>query len=272
MKKAKKEEMSFLEHLEELRWHIIRSLIAIILFAILAFVFKQIVVDTIILGPQSADFWTNRMLCKLGQATNIQALCKINAIEYQFTAIKMTEQFMAHLKISLIAGLIAGFPYIFLEFWSFIRPALRKNERRSANGAILVITFLFFLGVLFGYFIISPLSVNFLMTYELVDLVETKPRIMSYVSIVSSITLASGILFELPAIVLFLTRIGIVTPRLLKKYRKHALVVVLILSAIITPPDVFSQIMVSLPLLVLYEFSIVISKRIHRKQEEKLAG
>ncbi|MGD2034344.1 MAG: twin-arginine translocase subunit TatC [Bacteroidales bacterium] len=260
-------EMSFLEHLEELRWHIIRSLVAIILVGILAFVFKRIVFDVIILGPSKSGFFTNYWLCRFGtQLLNTSKLC-INSSPIKLQNIQMAGQFTAHIKISLIAGIIMAFPYIFYEFWSFVRPALYAKERRLARGSILMISFLFFLGVLFGYYIICPLSINFLYNYQVSDIAINDIKLMSYISIIASVCLASGVLFELPVIVLFLSKIGLLTPAFLRKYRKHALVVILVLSAIITPPDIFSQILVSLPLLLLYEISIKISERIARKQE-----
>jgi sec-independent protein translocase protein TatC len=263
--------MSFLDHLEELRWHIIRSLLAIFVLAVVAFLAKHIVFDKIILAPKTPEFWTNRMLCKLGQAFNIQRLC-INSKPFDLKSIYMAGQFMAHIKISIIAGLTLGFPYVFYEFWKFIKPALYQNEKQHARGAIFYISLLFACGVLFGYYIISPLSVNFLGSYSVSDMVENQINLMSYVSTVTSVTLASGIVFELPAVIYFLSRVGLVTPEFLRKYRRHALILILVLAAIITPPDVFSQILVSLPLIFLYEISISISKRVQHSFEEKMAG
>lgn len=272
MNESEKNEMTFLEHLEELRWHIVRSLIAVMLFAILAFVFKYIVFDIIVLGPSKPDFFTNKWLCMFGQKfLNSNKLC-INSEPIPLQNIQMTGQFMAHIKISLIGGIVVTFPYIFYEFWLFIRPALYTKEKKLARGAVLTISFLFFLGVFFGYYVISPLSINFLANYQVSDLAINNIKLMSYVSLVASICLAAGVLFELPVIVYFFSKIGLLTPEFLKKYRKHSLVVILIVSAIITPPDVFSQILVALPMLVLYEISIVISKRIVKKQEVELQG
>jgi sec-independent protein translocase protein TatC len=271
MKENVKSEMSFLEHLEELRWHLIRSFIAIFLVAIVAFVFKQIVFDKIILAPKTPEFWTNRMLCKLGQFVNIQKLC-INSTPFKLKSIYMAGQFLAHIKISLIAGLVIAFPYVFFEFWKFINPALYQDEKKHTKGAIFYISLLFISGVLFGYFLISPLSVHFLGNYRVSEQVQNDIVLMSYVSIVASVTLASGVLFELPAIIFFLSKVGLVTPAFLKKYRRHALIIILTLSAIITPPDVFSQILVSFPLIFLYEISIIVSRRIQRQNEKKMEG
>ena len=271
MNENSKSEMTFLEHLEELRWHIIRSFIAIMVVAIAAFVAKHFVFDNIILAPRTPEFWTNRMLCKLGHFMHTPKLC-INSKPLELMSIYMAGQFMAHIKISLIAGLIVAFPYIFFEFWRFIRPALYQNEKQHARGAIFFISFLFITGVLFGYFIISPMSVHFLGSYRVSDVVNNDINLMSYISTVASVTLASGVMFELPALVYFLSKIGLITPEFLKKYRRHALVVILTVAAIITPPDIFSQILVSFPLIFLYEISITISKRVRRNTEAKQAG
>lgn len=272
MSKSEKNEMTFLEHLEELRWHLVRSLMALLVFGLLAFVFKYFVFDIIVLGPSKSDFFTNKWLCQLGQKfLDSKKLC-INSERLLLQNIHMTGQFMAHIKVSLIAGIVVAFPYIFYEFWLFIRPALHAKEQVLARGAVVAISLLFFLGVFFGYFVICPLSINFLTSYQVSDIAINDIKLMSYVSLVASICLAAGILFELPVIVYFFSKIGLITPAFLKKYRKHSLVVILILSAIITPPDVFSQVLVALPMLVLYEISIGISKRIVKRQEAELKG
>ncbi|MBN1158672.1 MAG: twin-arginine translocase subunit TatC [Bacteroidales bacterium] len=259
-------EMTFLEHLEELRWHLIRSVLAITAFGILAFVFKRIVFDVILLAPSTPEFWTNRMLCSLGQLVNIQKLC-INAEPVDLQNVQVTGQFIAHIKVSIIGGLVAAFPFIAYEFWLFIKPALYAKERQSAKGSVFYIALLFALGVLFGYYLISPLSINFLYNYQVSDAVRNIPTLSSYVGLVAAIVLASGVLFELPVLVYFLSRIGMLTPEFLKTYRRHAIVVILLVSAIITPPDIFSQVMVCIPLLVLYEISIGISRRVNRRRE-----
>lgn len=263
-------EMSFLEHLEELRWHLFRSLLAIVLVAILAFIFKDIIFDKIILAPKTPGFFTNRMFCKLGELVHAQRLC-INSKPFQVININMAGQFMTHIMISLIAGVIIAFPYIFYEFWRFMQPALYQKEKNAARGAVFYSSVLFLLGILFGYYLISPLSVNFLGNYVVSEQVKNTINLRSYISTVASVTLASGIIFELPVVVYFLTKVGLVTPEFLKKYRRHSLVVILVLSAIITPPDIFSQVMVAVPLLILYEISIRISRSIIKKQEAELA-
>jgi len=260
-------EMSFLEHLEELRWHIIRSVLAILFFMILAFIFKNIIFGKVILGPPNSHFITNRLLCQLGDFLNIPAIC-INTKPLNLINIKMSGQLTTHITVSMIAGLILAFPVILWEFWQFFKPALKDTEARYAKGAVFAASVLFFIGVLFGYFLLAPLSIHFLNSYEISADVVNQINVRSYIGTLSSICLATGLIFELPIITFFLTKIGIVTPTFMRKYRKHSIVVIFIISAIITPPDVFSQTLVALPLLGLYEISIFISSRV-MKQKEK---
>jgi sec-independent protein translocase protein TatC len=268
MAKKNNEEMSFLDHLEELRWRLIRSVLAIFIAAIIAFIYKNIIFDHIILAPKSPEFWTNRMFCKLGELVNTPGLC-INQSPLEIVSMQMAGQFNMHMWVSLIAGLIIAFPYVFYEFWNFIAPALKSNERRYANGAIFFSSFLFLTGVVFGYFMIVPLTVNFLGSYSVSAEVTNKINIVSYISTVNSVVLASGVIFELPIVVYFLTKIGLITPEFMKKYRRHSIVVIFILAAIITPPDVFSQTLVAIPLVLLYEVSIFISRRVVKQRKRK---
>ncbi|QSE99340.1 twin-arginine translocase subunit TatC [Fulvivirga lutea] len=263
--------MSFLDHLEELRWHLIRSVIAIIVFSIAAFISVDFVFNTIVFGPAKTDFWTFRMLCKLGDLINSSALC-IDKLDFKIQSRQMTGQFTMHITSSFAIGIIAAFPYVFWEFWRFVSPGLRMTERSVSRGAVASVTFLFTLGVLFGYFIMSPLAVSFLAGYQVSDIVNNEFDITSYVSTLSTLVLGSGMLFQLPMVVYFLSKIGIVTPELMRNYRRHAIVVILILGAVFTPPDPFSQILIAMPLFGLYQFSIFISARVQkklRKQAEK---
>jgi len=266
MSKKKDGEMSFLDHLEVMRWHLLRAMAAIVILALVAFVFKDIVFDKIILAPKEPPFPTNRWLCQLGEILGLKRLC-INSDPFDLQTVKMAEQFSMHIIVSLVGGIVIAFPYIFWEFWRFIVPALYEKEKRTATGAVFYTSLLFILGVLFGYYIIAPLSVNFLGNYKVSESVISAPTLRSYVSTITSVVLAAGIVFQLPILVYFLSRIGLVTPDFLKKYRRHALVLIVTLSAIITPPDIFSQVLVAMPLLILYEISIGISRRILREQE-----
>lgn len=258
-------EMSFLDHLEELRWHLVRSIIAVLVIATLAFLFKSFVFDHIIFAPASNDFITNQILHKLGQRVGIEIT--LNPGTIHFISRKMAGQFMAHIIVSIIAGIVVTFPYILYEMWSFVAPALYPTEKKYTKKIFFYSSFLFFTGVLFGFYVIAPLSVDFLMYYQTGSMVETEPDIMSYITTVSSAVLASGIMFELPMIIYFLAKMGILTAEFLKKYRKHSFVAILVISAIITPPDVFSQVLVCVPIFILYEISIKIAGRINKQQK-----
>ncbi len=259
-------EMSFLQHLEELRWHIIRSVLAIVFFMIIAFIFKNILFNKIILGPKSPEFITNRLLCQLGEYLKTATLC-INTKPLNLINIKMTGQFTTHVTVAMVAGLILAFPIITWEFWQFFKPALKPGEAKYAKGAVTAASGLFFVGVLFGYFMLAPLSIHFLSSYEVDPSVVNQINIRSYIGLLTSICLATGLVFELPIIAFFLTKIGILTPTFMRKYRRHSIVVIFIVAAIITPPDIFSQTLVAIPLLLLYEVSIFISGRVIKQKE-----
>ena len=262
--------MSFLDHLEELRWHIIRSLAAIFVFAIIAFISKDIVFGKIILGPAKVDFWTFRMLCKAGEYLNSETLC-IDELPFIIQSRKMTGQFSMHITSSFVIGIILAFPYAFWEFWRFIAPGLYNNERSIARGATFYVSLLFMTGVLFGYFVITPLSVNFLANYQVDAQVMNEFDIVSYVSTVTMLVLACAILFQLPIVVYFLTKAGIINPRLMRTFRKHAIVVILVLAAMLTPPDPVSQILIAFPLFGLYQISIYISSVTEKRRIKALA-
>lgn len=265
---AEGKEMTFLEHLEVLRWHLIRAFSAVIILAVVAFIFNDIVFDKIILAPKNPNFFTNRILCLLGQRMHIPKLC-INTKTFQLISIKMAGQFTTHITTSIIAGIIVGFPYIFWEFWRFMKPALRENEIKHTRGAVTISSFLFLLGVIFGYFIIAPLSVHFLGSYSVSDQILNQINLKSYIGTVTSVTIAAGVTFELPVLIYFLSKAGLVSPEFLKKYRRHAIIVIMTLAAIITPPDIFSLVLVTLPLIALYEVGILISKKISIKNTDQ---
>ncbi len=261
--------MSFLDHLEELRWHIIRSLIAICVLAIAAFFMKSFIFGKLILGPSKPDFITYEMFCKLGQLTNSDAFC-IDELPFIIQNRKITAQFTIHITYSLVAGLILAFPYVFWELWSFISPGLYDNERKVSRGAVFSVSLLFALGVLFGYYVVTPISINFLTNYQLDPSIQNEIDLTSYVSTILMMVLACAIMFQLPVVIFFLTSAGLVTPDILKTYRKHSIIVILIISAVITPPDVISQILVAIPIMILYEFGIWISKMIYKKRQQEL--
>ncbi|MCB9187081.1 MAG: twin-arginine translocase subunit TatC [Flavobacteriales bacterium] len=261
-------EMSFLEHLEVLRWHLVRAVSSIFVFAVVAFIAKGFIFDTILLGPKNADFWTYRKLCELSERFGLSDLLCITDIPFELINISMAGQFTTHIVVSIIAGFIISFPYIVFETWRFIKPGLYEGERKYATGMVFYTSLLFILGVLFGYYIIAPLSVNFLGSYRVSELVVNQIDLNSYFSTIATLVLASGVVFELPILMYFLTKIGVVTPDSLRQYRRHAVVGTLILAAVITPPDVSSQILVFFPLMFLYEVSILVSAFVLRSSEK----
>lgn len=256
-------EMSFLEHLEELRWHLVRSAASVVIFGILTFLGGKRFFEFIMISPKTDEFFTYRMICKLSET-----LC-FGPPKLDLIAVELGEQFIVHFKFALMFGIVLSFPYIFWEFWRFIKPGLYPNEKKAARGIVLICSLLFLSGVFFGYYIISPFAITFLGSYDLGAVSTTS--LSSYVNYMTMFTLPVGIVFELPIVVYFLSKIGLVTPEFLKSYRRHAFVVILILAAVITPPDVVTQFLIGVPLYFLYEVSIVISKRVIAKQEAQEA-
>jgi sec-independent protein translocase protein TatC len=274
---SQEKEMTFWDHLEALRGALFRSVIAIFVFGITAFIFKKVIFDYIILAPKNNDFITFRLLCKLGKMLSIDSFC-FNTVSIKLINIELAGQFMSHMMISLIVGLIVAVPYVIWELWRFVKPGLTEHERKNTRGAVLIISMLFLSGVLFSYFLVVPLMINFLGNYQVSESVVNQIALTSYTSSVTMMTLIMGLIFEFPVLVVFLTKIGIVTPSLLKRYRKHTAVAILIIAGLITPsPDIFSQLIVAVPLYGLYEISLSISSRMYRKREkmekmEELAG
>ncbi|MFN4146804.1 MAG: twin-arginine translocase subunit TatC [Runella sp.] len=265
-------EMTFLEHLEELRWHIVRAVSSILVFTIIAFIFIQEIYDKVVLAPSRPDFWTYRMTCKLAQMTGASGLC-IEKLDFDLQSREMAGQFTMAMLSSLIIGLLFAFPYAFWEIWRFVKPGLKPSERKATRGAVFYVTFLFLSGVLFGYFVVSPLAINFLANFQLDPRIRNEFDITSYVGLLSILTLACGLTFQLPVVAFVLSKIGFLNPRFMRSYRRHAFVVILILAAIITPsPDVLSQVLVALPLTLLYEVSIWVSAWVERnkKRDEEL--
>jgi len=262
------EEMSFLDHLEDLRWHLIRSTLAIVIAGAVAFIAKDFIFG-ILFGPKDPNFVTYRILCNIASSMGMDESFCFTEIPFRIQSRQMAGQFSAHIWTSITAGFIVAFPYVLYEFWRFISPALHANEKKASKGFIFIASFLFFLGVLFGYYVISPLSINFLGTYQVSEEVFNDIDLSSYFGLVRASSLACGVIFELPIIMFLLTKIGLVTPEILRKYRKFALVGILIISALITPPDIASQIIVAIPVMILYEVSIYISAFVIRKERKK---
>jgi len=264
-------EMPFLDHVEVLRWHIVRSLIAVTIGASVVFIKKSFVFDTLIFGPTTKDFLTYRGLCWVSDRISLgKALC-IDVFNFNFINIELAAQFVVHLKTSVLLGFIIAFPYIFWEFWRFIKPALHEHESRYAKGIVFFSSLLFFSGVLFGYFILVPTMLNFLGNYQVSGQVMNSFTLTNYIGFISMFVLLSGAIFELPMVVYFLSKLGLLTPGMMRNYRKHAVIVILIAAAVITPsPDIGSQILVFIPVYFLYEISIFISARVEKQREASL--
>ncbi|MCX6189256.1 MAG: twin-arginine translocase subunit TatC [Bacteroidetes bacterium] len=271
---APETEMSFWEHLEELRWHIIRILIVLSITSSVAFFYPEIVYDKIILGPKNPDFITYKLLCKASQHFHFDdSFCNIK-LDFEIVSRELGEQLSNQFWISFCVGLILAFPYFIWEVWRFVRPALKSTERKYTTGVIFFTSMFMFIGVCFGYFVLTPMAVNFLGNYSISDQVKRLISLESYISLVSTLTLATGLVFELPMLVYFLAKIGILTPQLMRKYRRWAIIIILIVAAAITPPDVVSQTIMSIPLYGLFELSIFIAAFVKRKKdiEERKTG
>jgi len=266
---SEEKEMSFLDHLEELRWHVVRSVAVTFIFMIAAFVNLSWIFEKIILAPAKIDFPTFQIMCRLGDYVGIDSLC-VTELPFTLQSRNMMGQFMMSLTASFVIGLIVAFPYVVWEFWSFIRPGLEIKERKYSKGAVAAVSFLFLLGISFGYYILCPTTIWFLSTYSLSNMIVNEFDITSYISTITGLILGCGLLFEFPVVIYFLSKVGIVTPELMRKYRKHSVVAILILGAVITPSgDPFSLTVISLPLYMLFEISIFVSSVVI-KQKRKL--
>jgi len=258
---GEEKEMSFLEHIEELRWHLIRSIGALFIIGIGVFLAKDFVTE-LLFAPRYNSFFTHRLLC---QYLNVH--CEVP--QFDIITREIGEQFFVHLTSSVFIAFILAFPYLFWEIWRFIKPGLYEKERKAARGIVFVCSLLFFVGVLFGYYIIAPFSISFLAGYSFGEGNQETATLGSYVGYITKVTLPTGLVFELPILAYFLGKVGLISSSLMKKFRRHAIVVIFILAAIITPPDLPTQLLIATPLLGLYELSISIVKRIEKKHEKE---
>jgi len=264
-------EMSFLDHLEELRWLLVRSTVAIIIMACVTYTISDYLFDVIIFGPTRASFFTYRYFCELSHQLGFAESICITEMPFIIQNTEMEGQVNVFVWMCILAGFILSFPYILWEIWKFISPALYEKEKKNAQVFIFSSSLLFFLGVLFGYYVVIPMSVNFVATFTVSDVVLNQFTLESYIGMVKTSILASGLFFELPIIIYFLTKLGLVTPEYLRKYWKYAVVMILIVAAIVTPPDVVSQTIVAIPMLLIYEVSILISKIVmYNKKKENV--
>ena len=267
--KGEAAEMSFIDHLEQLRWHLVRSVIAVLIGAVVIFIYSGNIVDKVILGPAHSDFVTYGLLCRVGHFLHLgESLC-INNVKVSFLSTAMTEQFMSTFTIAFVGGFILAFPYVFYEFWKFVKPAFTEKELKRTKGVIFSVSALFFTGVAFGYYVLTPFMVNFYFSYSLSPLIEIKPTFGDYLENLIYTTVGIGILFQMPLLVMVLAKLGVITGTFLRKYRRHAIVVVLIAAAIITPStDPFSLMLVTIPLYVLFEASIVLASRVEKDRQK----
>ncbi|WP_374948935.1 twin-arginine translocase subunit TatC [Mucilaginibacter sp.] len=259
-------EMSFFDHLEALRWHLVRSAIAIVIFTCAAFYFYDFIFDTVIMGPSRPEFWTYRMLCKLGDYLHRDGFC-INKINISLLNTDMAGQFTLQINSALLIGITAGFPYLLWEIWRFIKPALHEKERKAASGFVIYASALFIIGILFGYYVITPESINFLAGYTISSKIQNLFTVDSYLSSVATLTLATGVVFELPIIVYVLSSLGILTQKFMRETRRYAVVVILIIAAVVTPtPDMMTMTVVSIPLFILYEVGIMVAGVVEKRK------
>jgi sec-independent protein translocase protein TatC len=266
MAKKNKNEMSFLDHLEDLRWLLVRSSAVIVVMAIITFYFSDFIFDDVIFGPTHTDFITYRFFCDVAQAFGVTGDICVDDLPFTIQNTSMEGQINVFIWTCITAGFILAFPYILYEIWKFISPALYDKEKKGAIGFIVISSVLFFLGVLFGYFVIVPLSINFVATFSVSSVVKNEFNLDSYIGMIKTSVIAAGLFFELPIIIYFLTKLGLVTPDFLRKYRKYAIVILLIVAAVVTPPDVVSQITVAIPMLMIYEASIFLSVYVEKKR------
>lgn len=257
-------EMAFVDHIEAMRWHIVRALAAIIICTIGVFMNIEWIFDKVILGPASADFISYKWLCGLGKLLHIDVLC-MDAVNVQFQNTQLSGQFMMSFSSSFMIGFIVAFPYVFWEFWRFVKPALKENELKHTKGIVFWASALFILGILFSYFIIAPFTINFFANYQLSPEFDNIITISNYYDTMSDLVIGMGIVFELPILVYILAKAGILTPEFMRDKRRYAIVFIMLLAAVITPPDWFSIFLVAIPLVGLYEASIIVTSRLNRK-------
>lgn len=263
-------EMSFIDHLEDLRWHLIRSVIAVAIGCIIVLIYANQIVDKVLMAPTRPDFISSRWFCILSHKIGIGDTLCFPPVNANFLENKMTGQFISYFTLGFIGGFIIAFPYIFWEFWRFVKPALSQKELKKTRGIIFWVSFLFFLGVAFGYYVLTPFMVNFYFNFKMSPQIVIMPSFSDYMENLIYTTVGIGVLFQMPLLVMVLARIGIITARFLKKYRRHAFVIIITAAAIITPStDPFSLMIVTIPLYALYEASIIIASRINKQQSEK---
>jgi sec-independent protein translocase protein TatC len=272
--KTLESEMSFFDHIDVLRKHLLRAAAVILVLTLGAFWYTDFIFNTLIMGPKNPGFWTYRMMCKMVERWPSlgQEMC-ITKIDAKIINTEMAGQFTLQLNSCVMVGIILGIPYLLFEIWLFVKPALHENERKSASGFVAFASILFFVGILFGYYIICPLSINFLTNFTVSPEIQNTFTIDSYLSSVMTLTLGSGIIFQLPVVIYILSKLGIMTPAFMKASRRYSTVIILIIAAVVTPTaDPYTMLVVAAPLFLLYELSIYISANIEKKKNKELYG
>lgn len=262
-------EMSFLDHLEELRWHIIRALIAVAVIGIGLFIFKDWYFSRVLLAPLQEDFIGYRFLCSVSDRIGAGGTLCFSKPNIEIITTNFGEEFISAIKYAFMGGLVFGFPYVFYELWSFVRPGLYPKEQKATRAVIFICSFLFFLGVTFGHLIITPFGVNFLVNFD-VPSVENTSTLASFVAYMIMFTVPAALIFQLPVLIHFLARFGLVTAKSMRTYRRHSVVGILIIASILTPPDVVTQILIGIPLYLLYELSIFVALRAEKQYEKEM--
>lgn len=259
---GKPKKMTFLDHLEELRWRLVRMAISIVVLSVVLWFFQEWIMDHLFLAMKETDFISFKMMCEYF------GVC-VNEIPVEMQSMTVSGQFSYALMMSIMGGIVLSFPFLFYQIWGFVKPGLKQNEKSVAKGIVIYVSLLFFLGILFGYFVVAPLCIQFFGSYQISDKIKNIFTINSYMSTVLSSIFYTGLLFLLPVIAYLFTRLGVLTSAFLKKYRKHSIIGVLILSAIITPPNLVSQIIVGVPIMILYEVGILVSARVEKKMKNQ---
>ena len=261
------EEMSFIEHLDVLKGHLFKSALAVAIGAIVMAIYNKFIVQRILMGPTHADFVTYGLLCRIGQKWGFGDKLCMQEIHVKMQSNAVSGQFDVYFNIILIGGFILAFPYVFWQFWKFTKPALKPKELKNTRGVIFYVSLLFFLGVFFGYFVIAPYTINFFANFVLDSNIENIWTIASYFNTIVPLILGAGLAFQLPLVMYFLAKVGVVSAAYLRRVRKYAILIIVIVASIITPPDMLSTIVASVPLLILYEISVLLCVRVEKREK-----
>jgi len=256
---SEQKQMSFLQHLDELRWRLVRIAIAVICVGVVIWIFQEWIMNHLFLSLKDKDFISFKLMCKY-----LNVCVEDTSVKMQ--SMTMSGQFNYAMTMCIMGGIIVSSPYIFYQIWAFVKPGLKQNELKAAKGLVFFVSLCFITGILFGYFVVAPLTVQFFSSFQISSSIENNFTISSYMGTVISTVFYTGLLFLLPIASFILAKIGLIDAAFLKKYRRHAIVVILILAAVITPPDILSQIIVSIPIIGLYEIGILVAKRVEKKR------